>query len=180
MSTADHPPQRPPPTEGRSQLITQIRAWSKTVYQEQFSSPGRVFRTEARPTSAHRRNNPQPKRDFLFPRSLKPSSLRPLQSDSGNAVRPLQTRPTEEKGTQLNMGTVTQLPPVFKRSTADANAGRDASVWGQNTVHGHRRQRALSSGALDYGRCSCFHRVKAFHSGHYTVHPEFVSELLSQ
>lgn len=31
-----------------------------TMYKEQFSSPGRVTRTQLRPTSAHRRNNPQP------------------------------------------------------------------------------------------------------------------------
>lgn len=31
-----------------------------TMYKEQFVSPGRVKRAELRPTSAHRRNNPQP------------------------------------------------------------------------------------------------------------------------
>ncbi|XP_075870449.1 uncharacterized protein LOC142880416 [Nelusetta ayraudi] len=41
-----------------------------TVYEEQFASPGRVKREQLRPTSAHRRNNPQPRPDFLFPRSL--------------------------------------------------------------------------------------------------------------
>ncbi|KAK2914793.1 hypothetical protein Q8A73_005387 [Channa argus] len=44
-----------------------------TVYKEQFASPARVKRAELRPTSAHRRNNPQPRPDFLFPRSLQPS-----------------------------------------------------------------------------------------------------------
>ncbi|XP_030586335.1 uncharacterized protein LOC115780996 [Archocentrus centrarchus] len=41
-----------------------------TVYKEQFRSSGTVKRAELRPTSAHRRNNPQPRPDFLFPRSL--------------------------------------------------------------------------------------------------------------
>ncbi|KAL3977956.1 cGMP-dependent protein kinase 1 [Sarotherodon galilaeus] len=41
-----------------------------TVYNEQFRSPGTVKRAQLRPTSAHRRNNPQPRADFLFPRSL--------------------------------------------------------------------------------------------------------------
>ncbi|XP_035810967.1 uncharacterized protein LOC118471297 [Amphiprion ocellaris] len=40
-----------------------------TMYKEHFSSPGRAKRAELRPTSAHRRNNPQPRPDFLFPRS---------------------------------------------------------------------------------------------------------------
>lgn len=32
-----------------------------TMYKEQFASPGRVKREALRPTSAHRRNNPQPR-----------------------------------------------------------------------------------------------------------------------
>lgn len=32
-----------------------------TMYKEQFASPGRVKREQLRPTSAHRRNNPQPR-----------------------------------------------------------------------------------------------------------------------
>ncbi|XP_049893000.1 uncharacterized protein LOC126385399 isoform X1 [Epinephelus moara] len=44
-----------------------------TMYKEQFASPGRVKREQLRPTSAHRRNNPQPRPDFLFPWSLQPN-----------------------------------------------------------------------------------------------------------
>ncbi|XP_047438692.1 uncharacterized protein LOC125006580 isoform X2 [Mugil cephalus] len=44
-----------------------------TMYREQFGSPGRAKRAQLRPTSAHRRNNPQPRPDFLFPRSLQPN-----------------------------------------------------------------------------------------------------------
>ncbi|KAM9758250.1 uncharacterized protein ACNS7B_005304 [Menidia menidia] len=44
-----------------------------TIYKEQFRLPGKVKRTELRPTSAHRRNNPQPRQDFLFPHSLQKS-----------------------------------------------------------------------------------------------------------
>ncbi|KAM7005609.1 uncharacterized protein LKV04_002317 isoform 1-T1 [Tautogolabrus adspersus] len=44
-----------------------------TMYKEQFASPGRTKREQLRPTSAHRRNNPQPRPDFLFPRSLQPN-----------------------------------------------------------------------------------------------------------
>lgn len=32
-----------------------------TAYKEQFASPGRAKREQLRPTSAHRRNNPQPR-----------------------------------------------------------------------------------------------------------------------
>ncbi|XP_056886269.1 uncharacterized protein LOC130524288 isoform X1 [Takifugu flavidus] len=61
-----------------------------TMYKEQFASPGRVKREELRPTSAHRRNNPQPRPDFLFPRSLQaiysqhravPQQLPPVDTD---------------------------------------------------------------------------------------------------
>ncbi|KAK5912857.1 hypothetical protein CesoFtcFv8_002688 [Champsocephalus esox] len=41
-----------------------------TMYKEQFASPGTAQRELLRPTSAHRRNNPQPRPDFLFPKSL--------------------------------------------------------------------------------------------------------------
>ncbi|XP_051271519.1 uncharacterized protein LOC127372135 [Dicentrarchus labrax] len=41
-----------------------------TMYKEQFASPGRAKRERPRPTSAHRRNNPQPRPDFLFPRTV--------------------------------------------------------------------------------------------------------------
>ncbi|KAL6111788.1 uncharacterized protein ACO6RY_08689 [Pungitius sinensis] len=41
-----------------------------TMYKEQFAPPGTAIREQLRPTSAHRRNNPQPRPDFLFPRNL--------------------------------------------------------------------------------------------------------------
>ncbi|KAK5872831.1 hypothetical protein PBY51_013493 [Eleginops maclovinus] len=41
-----------------------------TMYKEQFASPGTAKREQLRPTSANRRNNPQPRPDFLFPKSL--------------------------------------------------------------------------------------------------------------
>ncbi|XP_069373490.1 uncharacterized protein [Paralichthys olivaceus] len=44
-----------------------------TVYKEQFTPPSGATRAQLRPTSAHRRNNPQPRPDFLFPRGLQPS-----------------------------------------------------------------------------------------------------------
>ncbi|XP_054883475.1 uncharacterized protein LOC129358443 [Poeciliopsis prolifica] len=50
-----------------------------TMYKEHFRSPGRAKKAELRPTSAHRRNNPQPRPDFLFPRSLR-SNCRPTRS----------------------------------------------------------------------------------------------------
>ncbi|KAK9529343.1 hypothetical protein VZT92_013444 [Zoarces viviparus] len=52
-----------------------------TMYKEQFASPGRAKREQLRPTSAHRRNNPQPRPDFLFPRSLQ-SNYRSRRSPS--------------------------------------------------------------------------------------------------
>ncbi|XP_036958376.1 uncharacterized protein LOC119021892 [Acanthopagrus latus] len=64
-----------------------------TAYKEQFASPGRTKREPLRPTSANRRNNPQPRPDFLFPRSLQPNyrSCRTLPPPSApvDADRPL-------------------------------------------------------------------------------------------
>ncbi|XP_044027554.1 uncharacterized protein LOC122864312 [Siniperca chuatsi] len=53
-----------------------------TMYKEQFTSPGRAKREQPRPTSAHRRNNPQPRPDFLFPWSLQSNYRSRLQHPS--------------------------------------------------------------------------------------------------
>ncbi|XP_039654528.1 uncharacterized protein LOC120557901 isoform X2 [Perca fluviatilis] len=62
-----------------------------TMYKEQFASPGRPKREQLRPTSAHRRNNPQPRPDFLFPRSLQANyrSCRTLPHSPVDIGRPL-------------------------------------------------------------------------------------------
>ncbi|XP_074507211.1 uncharacterized protein LOC141777128 [Sebastes fasciatus] len=64
-----------------------------TMYKEQFASPGTMKREQLRPTSANRRNNPQPRPDFLFPWSLQPNyrSRRtpPQTSPSVDTGRPL-------------------------------------------------------------------------------------------
>ncbi|XP_013865146.1 uncharacterized protein LOC106518409 [Austrofundulus limnaeus] len=64
-----------------------------TMYKQQFSSPGKVRRTELRPTSAHRRNNPQPRSDFLFPHNLlsshKATRALPRSSTPAGSGRPL-------------------------------------------------------------------------------------------
>ncbi|XP_026202761.1 uncharacterized protein LOC113153379 [Anabas testudineus] len=64
-----------------------------TVYKQHFTSPGRVKRTQLRPTSAHRRNNPQPRPDFLFPWSLQPNyrstKTHPRPSPPVGSSRPL-------------------------------------------------------------------------------------------
>eukprot|EP00063_Salmo_salar_P013364 XP_013988199.1 PREDICTED: uncharacterized protein LOC106565506 [Salmo salar] len=44
-----------------------------STYTEEFSSPGRGKPTRPRPTSAHRRNNPHPRPDFLLPWKLQTS-----------------------------------------------------------------------------------------------------------
>ncbi|XP_071402785.1 uncharacterized protein [Centroberyx affinis] len=44
-----------------------------STYSEQFGSPGRGKPVRPRPSSAHRKNNPHPRPDFLFPRRLQTS-----------------------------------------------------------------------------------------------------------
>ncbi|KAJ8346084.1 hypothetical protein SKAU_G00302770 [Synaphobranchus kaupii] len=44
--------------------------FSTSTYKEEFRSPARGKPTRPRPSSAHRRNNPHPRPDFLLPRRL--------------------------------------------------------------------------------------------------------------
>ncbi|XP_056131317.1 uncharacterized protein LOC130108427 isoform X2 [Lampris incognitus] len=46
-----------------------------STYSEQFGSPGRGRPARPRPSSAHRRNNPHPRPDFLFPRRLQAQTV---------------------------------------------------------------------------------------------------------
>uniref|UniRef100_A0A1A8AG07 Uncharacterized protein n=1 Tax=Nothobranchius furzeri TaxID=105023 RepID=A0A1A8AG07_NOTFU len=99
-----------------------------TRYKEQFCSPGRVQRTELRPTSAHRRNNPQPRPDFLFPHNLlslhgtaraQPYSLPPVDTDRPpfppmrhfSFHSPVATRP-DNSFNATNAGTSQNMPPI--------------------------------------------------------------------
>ncbi|XP_034441693.1 uncharacterized protein LOC117761697 isoform X1 [Hippoglossus hippoglossus] len=100
-----------------------------TVYKEQFTPPSGATRAQLRPTSAHRRNNPQPRPDFLFPRSLHPSykSTTLTQTppsppvDSGRPLfppvrhlsfhSPLTTRPDNNLKT-AEAGKPRHMPPV--------------------------------------------------------------------
>ncbi|CAK6958256.1 uncharacterized protein LOC122864312 [Scomber scombrus] len=59
-----------------------------TMYKEQFTSPCGAKRAQLRPTSAHRRNNPQPRPDFLFPRSLQPTYRSSQTMDIGRPLFP--------------------------------------------------------------------------------------------
>ncbi|XP_035487580.1 uncharacterized protein LOC118309495 isoform X2 [Scophthalmus maximus] len=224
-----------------------------TVYKEQFASPGGAKRAQLRPTSAHRRNNPQPRPDFLFPQSLQPSykltHTQPHPSppvDDGRPLfppvrhlsfhSPVTTRPdnhlkTAEAGKQLHMPPVNpaavQAVPsadsLWKLQPAEPPAGPGIQLHAalrnpqrrvgyQSNLHPLSAQqprqrggaqlrtrpqtsepaaaqhhfqrtryyRSHSNNPLDHGGCySCFQVVKPYQAGHYTIHPEFVSESLS-
>ncbi|XP_035857698.1 uncharacterized protein LOC116034497 isoform X2 [Sander lucioperca] len=109
-----------------------------TMYKEQFASPGRPKREQLRPTSAHRRNNPQPRPDFLFPRSLQANyrSCRTLPHSPVDIGRPLfppvkhlsfhspiTTFPHNYLNT-ANTGKPNRMPPV-NPSTAQAPPSAD-------------------------------------------------------
>ncbi|KAM7401796.1 hypothetical protein PAMP_017075 [Pampus punctatissimus] len=93
-----------------------------TMYKEQFASPGRAKRAQLRPSSAHRRNNPQPRPDFLFPRSLQPSYRSSHTVDSGRPLfppvrhlsfhSPVKTCPDNSLNTVETMEKVQHMPPV--------------------------------------------------------------------
>ncbi|CAJ1051531.1 uncharacterized protein LOC115583855 [Xyrichtys novacula] len=108
-----------------------------TMYKEHFASPGRTKREPLRPTSAHRRNNPQPRPDFLFPRSLQPSykshrttphpktpvdSGRPLFPPVGypSFHSPVTTCPDNHPNTVEPDHTPNHTPPVFNPSSLPA------------------------------------------------------------
>ncbi|TDH14393.1 hypothetical protein EPR50_G00042540 [Perca flavescens] len=109
-----------------------------TMYKEQFASPGRPKREQLRPTSAHRRNNPQPRPDFLFPRSLQANyrSCRTLPHSPVDIGRPLfppvknvsfQSPVTTSPHNYLNTanaGKPNRMPPV-NPSTAQAPPSAD-------------------------------------------------------
>ncbi|XP_049322248.1 uncharacterized protein LOC125782394 [Astyanax mexicanus] len=50
-----------------------------STYTQEFNYPTQAKTTRPRPTSAHRRNNPHPRPDFLLPRKLQTGyGLRPM------------------------------------------------------------------------------------------------------
>ncbi|XP_076005695.1 uncharacterized protein LOC143000308 [Genypterus blacodes] len=89
-----------------------------SMYTEQFGSLAGGERARLRPTSAHRRNNPHPRPDFLFPRTL----LRPVHAMTRSPPRPW---PPADTGPPL-------LPPVRPSSLPSLNTAcpdRPVSTW---------------------------------------------------
>ncbi|XP_012726214.3 uncharacterized protein LOC105931876 isoform X1 [Fundulus heteroclitus] len=103
-----------------------------TMYKEHFRSPGVAKKAELRPTSANRRNNPQPRPDFLFPHSLRPSYRptrtmpRPLPPvDNGRPLfppvnrslplNPVSACPENPLG-QKNSDSPQHMPPISDRA----------------------------------------------------------------
>ncbi|XP_036067843.1 uncharacterized protein LOC112145414 [Oryzias melastigma] len=109
-----------------------------SIYKEQFRPPGKVKRAELRPTSAHRRNNPQPRPDFLFPRPLQSNYrqaralVHPLTSvDPSRPFFPpvthssLHNRPIEALSNSENAGKLQSLPAVNGNTAQEApSSGR--------------------------------------------------------
>ncbi|KAF3689596.1 hypothetical protein EXN66_Car005268 [Channa argus] len=174
-----------------------------TVYKEQFASPARVKRAELRPTSAHRRNNPQPRPDFLFPRSLQPS-YRAANTQPHPSLPELSGRPlfppirqlsfhspvTTSPGNCLNavcLGGPQHMPPVNSAAELDLPSGDrvqklqltepDAAL--KNPQRRIDYQGNVNPPSTARSCYSCFHVVKPYQAGHYIIHPEFVSECFS-
>ncbi|XP_061694649.1 uncharacterized protein LOC133510595 [Syngnathoides biaculeatus] len=163
-----------------------------TIYREQFASPGKVERIQLRPTSAHRRNNPQPQPDFLFPRSLKT-----MNKPSHKPLRP-QTLPPVDAGrqpfppvTRLSFNSPVRVFPLKSVNTVDSNKAQHMPAINPSALQElpsvDRQQkrspptascvRLRSSLKSSPSGCySCFHVVKPYQAGHYVIHPQFVSE----
>ncbi|XP_035980640.1 uncharacterized protein LOC105931876 isoform X2 [Fundulus heteroclitus] len=137
-----------------------------TMYKEHFRSPGVAKKAELRPTSANRRNNPQPRPDFLFPHSLRPSYRptrtmpRPLPPvDNGRPLfppvnrslplNPVSACPENPLG-QKNSDSPQHMPPISDRAqklqlieTPAANDGqriiRGMSIRSQHDNSGHKQ-----------------------------------------
>ncbi|KAK1901111.1 Nonribosomal peptide synthetase dtxS1 [Dissostichus eleginoides] len=176
-----------------------------TMYKEQFASPGTAKRAQLRPTSAHRRNNPQPRPDFLFPKSLQ-SNYSPVVTCRDNYLitgkpnlmppvnpSPAQALPSADALQKLQLteppsGTEFKLHAAWRKPTARAvyslsalqlrqHAGAQLRTRPQTTNPQYHSLRRSSS-QNNSGCYSCFHVVKPFQAGHYIIHPEFVSESL--
>ncbi|XP_061654080.1 uncharacterized protein LOC133489222 [Phyllopteryx taeniolatus] len=163
-----------------------------TIYREQFASPGKVERMQLRPTSAHRRNNPQPQPDFLFPRSLKT-----LNNPSHKPLKP-PTFPPVDAGrqpfspvTRLSFNSPVRAFPVNSVNTVGSSKAQLMPAINPSSVQelpSVDRQQKLSSPTASCVRLrsslkispsgcySCFHVVKPYQASHYVIHPQFVSE----
>lgn len=81
----------PPHWEGSDRAAEMSPQLYVTVYEEQFASPGPVRREQLRPTSAHRRNNPQPRpvserQPPLHPQHQRKTCSHPLNSSTSSQL----------------------------------------------------------------------------------------------
>ncbi|XP_041836783.1 uncharacterized protein LOC121636985 [Melanotaenia boesemani] len=173
-----------------------------TMYNEQFRSPGRVKRTELRPTSAHRRNNPQP-RPTCTENAGKPQHMPAVNGStaqdlpSAEGVQKLQLMEFPA-GTDIQLSTTLRNPPKIMDNQRNASPLSALQLMQQAGAHLRSRpqtsnlpaaarrfhqpqyRRCCSNSTLDYssGCYSCFQVVRPYQAGHYIIHPEFVSESL--
>ncbi|CAL8337967.1 unnamed protein product [Lota lota] len=131
-----------------------------STYSEQFVPPGGGKPAVPLPSSPNRRNNPHP---------------RPLQVTKGNSKRCACCGPTSIPSSQI---------PVLPRQMSASDSQRrlqttNSAVAQQNPKPQAQYWRSHSNSTLDScGGYSCFNVVKPFQTGHFIIHPEFVSEYL--
>ncbi|CAB1353975.1 unnamed protein product [Coregonus sp. 'balchen'] len=152
-----------------------------STYTEEFSSPGRGKPARPRPSSAHRRNNPHPRPDFLLPRKLQTSHRASRNMDSSKS---LQQRPAGYlTDIQCNRG---DLHPHSSQGLK-RNSGTEHLKGLQNgsfpvvrhlLPQTHYRRSRSNTTQDSCGGYSCFNVVKPYQAGYYIIHPEFVSECL--
>ncbi|XP_061784628.1 uncharacterized protein [Nerophis lumbriciformis] len=166
-----------------------------TVYREQFASPGRVERTPLRPTSAHRRNNPQPKPDFLFPRNLKTCTKpwhRPLQPTCPvftgrpflppvrllSSYSPVKTCPVDAAGPRRPQHMPAINPPAVQdlQKQPFPACVQVHSARKHGGLHPWKKSDIRDSLPAQQTTSSCFHVVKPRQAARYVIHPQFVSE----
>ncbi|KAI4827926.1 hypothetical protein KUCAC02_031283 [Chaenocephalus aceratus] len=148
---------------------------------------------QLRPTSAHAGNNPQPRPDFLFPKSLQSNSrshrIFPHPSPPADIGRPLfppvrhlsfHSPVVTCPDNYLITGKPNLMPPV-NPSPAQALPSADALQKLQLTEPPSGTEFKLHAAwkkPTASGCYSCFQVVKPYQAGHYIIHPEFVSECL--
>ncbi|KAL7854082.1 hypothetical protein AOLI_G00209260 [Acnodon oligacanthus] len=94
-----------------------------STYSEEFSYPAQAKTIRPRPTSAHRKNNPHPRPDFLLPRKLQTGyghrTMFPTTAPPNNA--PL-FPPVRHVSVQCPDGKIPQTHPVLNPSHSDSQA----------------------------------------------------------
>ncbi|KAL6469828.1 hypothetical protein MHYP_G00209470 [Metynnis hypsauchen] len=94
-----------------------------STYSQEFSYPAQAKTTRPRPTSAHRKNNPHPRPDFLLPRKLQTGyGHRPMFPTIAPPNNASLFPPVRHVSVQCPDGKIPQMQPALNPSHSDSQA----------------------------------------------------------